>query len=150
VSSPDGAFDAGGVDVDLRSVAAAGIVLVREPSGETSCEIGRAHESGAAPLAPAPEMGAKLAFAVTVAKDGAPKLTHLELAIPGRAMLVVPPLHWDGSVAVAGEKRRGEPLTIRAHGNVGASPRSYDVEIEVETFIVDVIDRNSSAIDRDP
>jgi hypothetical protein len=149
VSSADRMFDAGRIDVDLRSLAAAGVVLVREPRSEVSCEVGVAHESGAAPLAPSPEMGTRLAFAFVVAKDGKAKLRHLELALPGHAMLVVPPLHWDGEVGLTNANKRGDAVTIRAHGEVSATPHSYNVEIEVETFIEDVIDRNSSAVEHD-
>ena len=149
VSSADRMFDAGRIDVDLRSLAAVGVVLVRELRSEVSCEVGVAHESGAAPLAPSPEMGTRLAFAFVVAKDGKTKLRHLELALPGHAMLVVPPLHWDGDVSLTNANKRGDAVTIRAHGEVSATPHSYNVEIELETFIEDVIDRNSSAVEHD-
>lgn len=147
VSTGGALGDGGRIDVDLRPLAAAGVVLVREPSGEVSCEVGVAHESGAAPLAPSPEMGTRLAFALVATREGNATLRHLELALPGRAMLVVPPLHWEGDVTMTPAKKRGEAVTIRAHGDIGATPHSYDVEIEVETFIEDVIDRNSSTLE---
>jgi hypothetical protein len=150
VSSADPAFDAGRIDIDLRSIAEAGVVLVAEHADELTCQVGVPRESGAAPLAPSPEMGARLAFAFAIARDGSASLRHHELELPGRAVLVAPPLHFDGNVVVTKARTRGDPLTITLHGKVVAAPRSYDVQIDLETFIEDVIDHSPTSPDRHP
>jgi hypothetical protein len=140
LSSLSPGVDAGKLDVDLRSLAESGVVLVTELDGEISCQVGVPRESGAAPIAPSPEMGSRLAFALAVARDDSTTLRHFEAALPGRAVLVVPPLQFDGTVAMTHARKRGEPVSITLHGTVTAAPRSYNVEIDLETFIEDAID----------
>jgi hypothetical protein len=140
LSSVSPGVDGGKLDVDLRSLAESGIVLVTEHSGEISCQVGVSRESGAAPLAPSPEMGSRFAFAFAIARDDSTSLRHFEAELPGRAVLVVPPLHFDGTVAMTHARKRGEPVSITLRGTVAAAPRPYDVEIDLETFVEDAID----------
>ena len=139
--SPPG--DAGRVAVDLRALAERGVVLVIEPAGEAVCQVGLPRELGGAPIATSPEMGPRIAFTLARARDGAARLRHLEIESPGNATLVLPPLRLEGKATMTPAGKRGDAITLRVEGKVEATPRAYEVEIELETFIEDVIDTTS-------
>jgi len=130
---------AASVEAPLRSLVAQGVVEVKH-GREISLAFGTARSLGVVPSASSPEMGLRVALALTLAEGSSPSLRHLEIDIPGKATLVVPPAQFVGTVAAARTAARGDAISVSLVGTISSVPHVYDVKLDMETFIVDVID----------
>ena len=137
-----GGDDAGAdLHVDLRD-ATRGVVVARS-SDAAVLVFGDSRYAAPTTFVPPPISAPRVGFETTLAG----KLQHLEVEIPGRAVLVFPGTPFDGTVSVTELKAsdvgsdmkptdlRGHPVQIALVGTLGA----YHVDLHVETYVRDVV-----------
>ena len=130
---------AAGVEAELLSLVANGVVEVKH-GRESSLAFGTARSLGVVPSASSPEMGVRVALTITLAEGSPPSIRHLEIDLPGKATLVVPPAQFVGAVVAARPAGRGDAIAVSLAGTISSASHVYDVKLGVETFIADVID----------
>ena len=133
-------------ETDLASDFATGAVVVtlRERS---RVEMGSIGESDAVRFAPTPNKRPRVGIAVTLdppslgSKDPPkPVLQKLEIEVPGEATLVYPGAKCDCKLTTARmERTRGGEVAIVLEGVVSMGTRGYKVNIDLSTFVRDVV-----------
>ncbi|MFO0678955.1 MAG: hypothetical protein U0169_20675 [Polyangiaceae bacterium] len=152
------------VTLNAASVASKGVAVI--VTGDVAkIEFGEAVETGTVTLAPSPSSPPRAAFVVesrsprgdgkgdaksTTKVDSVAKVERLEIAIPGDAVLVCPSAKCTFTTTkVEGSLReRGSPVKVSILGDVGPKPKDRHVEVEVSTFVRDVVDVTTPAPSR--
>ena len=69
-----------------------------------------------------------------------PVLERLELEIPGAATIVVPSASCDCRITTARvDRTRGGELALALQGTVSSGNRSYKIDVDLATFVRDVV-----------
>ena len=149
VRGDSGTPDPGTPEADLASELARGGVVVTSRE-RSRVEIGMIGESETSRIAPSPNRRARLGLAVLVEPGAAPKdpqkplLERLELEIPGEATLVYPGVRCDCLVTTARvDRTRGGEIALAIQGTISAGTRSYKLDVELTTFVRDVVSEQS-------
>ena len=128
-----------GSGAGLVSLAEGGVVTVRGKKMVT-VRLGNETELGTTSYVPPARGGAEVSLRLEGAEGGAMAVAHLELSVPGAAILVVPGVSWDGKVRVDGDlSTRGAPCRLVIDGTIGVAPRTYHLALDVQTYIRDVV-----------
>jgi hypothetical protein len=145
VKGDSGTPDPATPTADLASEFARGGVVVTSRE-RARVELGMIGESETSRIAPSPNRRARLGIAVLMepssgAKDTPkPLLERLELEIPGEATMVYPAARCDCRITTARvDRTRGGEITLALTGTITQGPRSYKIELEVATFVRDVV-----------
>ena len=145
VKGDSGTPDPPTTDADLASEFARGGVVVTSRE-RSRVELGMIGESETSHIAPSPNRRARLGLAVlldpgpTPKDPGKPLLERLELEIPGETTIVYPGAHCDCRITTARfDRERGGEIALSLTGTVGAGTRSYKIEVELATFVRDVV-----------
>jgi hypothetical protein len=152
VRGHDGTSDPTPSEVDVGGELARGVVVVTSRE-RARVELGTVGESEAARIAPVPQKRPRVGLAVLLEPGvDAPKpvLQKLELEVPGEATLV-----FTGAVGGAKceckvttarvDKARGGEVAIAVTGTIGLGTRAYKVDVEVGTFVRDVVAEQANA-----
>ena len=130
---------------DLASEFARGGVVVTSRD-RARVELGMIGESETSRIAPSPNRRARLGIAVLLEPGASPKdppralLERLELEIPGEATLVHPSARCDCQLTTTRiERTRGGELVIALTGTLTQGPRSYKIDLDLATFVRDVL-----------
>jgi hypothetical protein len=130
---------------DLASEVARGGVVVTSRE-RARVELGMIGESETSRIAPSPTRRARLGIALLLEPGAQPKdpprplLERLELEIPGEATLVYPSAKCDCRITTARiDKVRGGELAVALTGTIGQGTRNYKIEVDVTTFVRDVV-----------
>jgi hypothetical protein len=109
-------------------------------------ELGMIGESETSRMAPSPNRRARLGLAVLLEPSSNPKdppkpvLERLELEIPGAATIVVPSASCDCRITTARiDRTRGGELALALSGTVSSGNRSYKIDVDLATFVRDVV-----------
>ena len=145
VKGESGTPDPPTTDADLASEFARGGVVVTSRD-RARIELGMTGESETSRMAPSPTRRARLGIAVLLEPSSSPKdppkplLERLELEIPGEATLVHPSARCDCRIVTARiDKTRGGELSVALQGVIGSGTRSYKIDIDLSTFVRDVV-----------
>ena len=140
-----GTTDPPNTEADLASEFARGGVVVTSRD-RARIELGMIGESETSRIAPSPTRRARLGIAVLLepsasSKDGPkPLLERLELEVPGEATLVHPSARCDCRIVTARiDKTRGGEISIALQGVLGQGARSYKIDVDLATFVRDVV-----------
>ncbi|MBX3186405.1 MAG: hypothetical protein KF819_05285 [Labilithrix sp.] len=132
-------------EADLATEVARGAVVVTSRD-RARVEIGMIGESETTRIAPSPNRRPRLGIAVLLEPSPSdkeppkPLLERLELEIPGEATLVHPASRCDCRVTTARvDKTRGGEVAIALHGKIGSGSRSYEIDVDLRTFVRDVV-----------
>lgn len=130
--------DAGaGVDADLTSDVAGGVVVVTERE-RSRVEMGSLVETELAHLAAAPLRTARMSLALL--GDAKPVLQRVELIVPGEAPYVSPPAQCDCRISkVKLAPTRGAEVTFFIEGKLVSGSRAQPFALDVKTFVRDVV-----------
>jgi hypothetical protein len=130
---------------DLSSEFARGGVVVTSRD-RARVELGMIGESETSRIAPSPNRRARLGIAVLLEPSASPKdppkavLERLELEVPGEATLVYPSARCECQITTARvDRTRGGELTIGLTGTVSHGSRSYTIDVDLATFVRDVV-----------
>lgn len=132
---------------DLASDFVRGVVVVTSRTGERErmrVELGTVAESEAARIAASPQKRPRVGLAVIFEpspKDAPPAtIQKLELELPSEAPIVSPPATCDCKLSgvVAGTSRGGEVAFV-LEGTLSSGTRSYEIALDVATFVRDVV-----------
>jgi hypothetical protein len=145
VKGEAGTPDPGTTESELGSELARGGVVVTSRD-RARVELGMIGESETARLAPSPNRRARLGLAVLLEPSTNPKdppkpvLERLELEIPGAATIVVPSASCDCKITTARvDRTRGGELALALQGTVSSGNRSYKIDVDLATFVRDVV-----------
>jgi hypothetical protein len=145
VKGEAGTPDPATTESELGSELARGGVVVTSRD-RSRVELGMIGESETARMAPSPNLRARLGLAVLLEPSSNPKdppkpvLERLELEIPGAATIVVPSASCDCKITVARvDRTRGGELALALHGTVSSGNRSYTIDVDLATFVRDVV-----------
>jgi hypothetical protein len=145
VKGDSGTPDPPTTDADLASEFARGGVVVTSRE-RARVELGMIGESETSHIAPSPNRRARLGLAVLLDPGQTPKdpprplLERLELEIPGETTIVYPSARCDCHVTTARiEKTRGGELALALQGVVGSGTRNYKIDIDLATYVRDVV-----------
>ena len=123
----------------LLHSAERGVVTVRDHTAR-SVTFGQGDDLGTTGYTPPAQGGVNLSVTARVQTDGT-TVEQLELSVPGAGILVVPGVAWDGTVQVVGDTTtRGAPCHLLVKGTIGVQPQSYRLDLDVQTYIRDVVD----------
>jgi hypothetical protein len=132
-------------EADLASEVARGAVVVTSRE-RARVELGMIGESETSRIAPSPNRRARLGIAVLLEPGASPKdpakpqLERLELELPGEVTLVYPSVRCDCKLTTARvDRTRGGEVALALEGTISAGARSYKVDIDVATFVRDVV-----------
>lgn len=133
-------------EADLSTEFARGAVVVTSQT-RARVELGMLGESETTRIAPSPNRRPRLGVAIlfepgaTTTDAPKPVLERLELEVPGEATLVHP-----GSarcdckiVSARADRTRGGDVTLTLSGTISQATRSYKIEIDLATFVRDVV-----------
>lgn len=130
---------------DLASELARGGVVVTSRD-RARIELGMIGESETSRIAPSPNRRARLGIAVLMEPGATPKdapkpvLERLELEIPGQATLVHPLAKCDCRITTARvDRTRGGEIVIALTGTITLGARSYTIDVDLSTFVRDVV-----------
>ncbi len=150
VKGDSGTADPPSPEADLTTEFARGGVVVTSRE-RARVELGMIGESETSRIAPSPNRRARLGLAVllepgTTPKDPAkPLLERLELEIPGEATLVHPGARCDCRITTARvDRTRGGEIAFALRGTIGAGSRHYRIDVELGTFVRDVVSEQSA------
>jgi hypothetical protein len=145
VKGEAGTPDPATTESELGSEMARGGVVVTSRD-RARVELGMIGESETARMAPSPNRRARLGIAVLLEPSSNPKdppkpvLERLELEIPGAATIVVPTAQCDCRITTARvDRTRGGELVLAMQGTVSSGNRSYKIDVDLATFIRDVV-----------
>ncbi len=145
VKGEAGTPDPGTTESELGSELARGGVVVTSRD-RARVELGMIGESETSRMAPSPNRRARLGIAVLFEPGATPKdppkpvLERLELEIPGAATIVVPSATCDCRITTARvDRTRGGELALALQGTVSSGNRSYKVDVDLVTFVRDVV-----------
>lgn len=145
VKGDSGTPDPQATSADLSSELARGGVVVTSRD-RARVELGMIGESETSHIAPSPNRRARLGLAVLLEPSASPKeapeplLERLELEIPGEATLVYPSARCDCQITTARiDHTRGGELAIALTGTVAQGSRSYKLDVDLVTFVRDVV-----------
>lgn len=145
VKGDSGTADPPTTEADLASELARGGVVVTSRD-RARVELGMIGESETSRIAPSPNRRARLGLAVLLEPGATPKdpprplLERLELEIPGEATLVHPAARCDCRVTTARvDRHRGGEIVLALQGVVSSGPRAYRIDVELATFVRDVV-----------
>lgn len=145
VKGESGTPDPPTTEADLASEFARGAVVVTSRE-RARVEVGMLGESETSRIAPSPNRRARLGIAVLLEPPASPKdapkplLERLELEIPGEATLVYPSVRCDCRITTARvDKTRGGELVLALQGTISAGSRSYKIDVDLATFVRDVV-----------
>lgn len=148
VRGRDGTPDPNPTETDVGAELARGAVVVTSRE-RARVELGSVGESEAARIAPAPQKRPRIGVALRVDPGvDAPKptLEKLELEIPGEATLVHPGAKCDCKVTTARiDKTRGGEIAVAVKGTIGLGTRSYEIDVDLGTFVRDVVAEQANA-----
>lgn len=137
-------------EADLASELARGAVVVTSRD-RARVELGMIGESETTRMAPSPNRRPRLGVAVLfepgpTSRDAPkPLLERLELEVPGEATLVHPSARCDCRITTGRiDKTRGGEVTIALSGTVGSGTRNYKVDVELSTFVRDVVSEQAA------
>ena len=149
VKGEAGTPDPGTTEADLSTEFARGGVVVTSRE-RSRIELGMIGESETTRIAPSPNRRARLGIAMLLEPGATPKdpqkplLERLELEIPGEATLVYPGVRCDCRVTTARvDRTRGGEIALALQGTISAGPRSYRVDIDLVTFVRDVVNEQT-------
>ena len=133
-------------EADLSSEFARGGVLVTSHN-RSRVELGMLGESETTRIAPSPNRRPRVGVAVlfepgaTSTDPPKPLLERLELEIPGETTIVHPGGGRCECKITTGraDRTRGGEITIALSGTIGAGTRTYKLEIDLATFVRDVV-----------
>jgi len=133
-------------EADLATEFARGAVLVTSRD-RSRVELGMLGESETSRIAPSPNRRPRVGVAVlfepgATSKDPPkPLLERLELEVPGEATIVHPGGgRCECKITTArADRTRGGEVAIALSGTIGAGTRSYKLEIDLATFVRDVV-----------
>ncbi|MBS2015286.1 MAG: hypothetical protein JST00_20535 [Deltaproteobacteria bacterium] len=133
-------------EADLSTEFARGAVLVTSQT-RSRVELGMLGESETSRIAPSPNRRPRLGVAVlfepgaTSTDPPKPLLERLELEIPGETTIVHPGGGRCDCKITSGraDRLRGGEVALALSGTVSAGTRSYKLEIELATFVRDVV-----------
>jgi len=130
---------------DLASEVARGAVVVTSRE-RARVEVGMIGESETSRIAPSPNRRPRLGIAVLFEPGATPKdpqrpvLERLELELPGEATLVYPTAKCDCRITTARvDKTRAGEVVLALEGTIVYGPRSYKIDVDLATFIRDVV-----------
>ena len=136
-------------EADLATELARGGVVVTSRE-RSRVELGMIGESETSRIAPSPNRRPRLGLAVLLEPGPTPKdpqkalLERLELEIPGEATLVYPGVRCDCRVTTSRvERTRGGEIALAVQGTVSAGTRTYKIEVELATWVRDVVSEQS-------
>ena len=136
-------------EADLASEIARGGVVVTSRE-RSRVELGMIGESETSRIAPSPNRRPRLGLAVLLEPGPTPKdpqkalLERLELEIPGEATLVYPGVRCDCRVTTSRvERTRGGEIALAVQGTVSAGTRTYKIDVDLATFVRDVVSEQS-------
>jgi hypothetical protein len=145
VKGEAGTPDPATTESELGSELARGGVVVTSRD-RSRVELGMIGESETSRMAPSPNRRARLGLAVLLEPSSNPKdppkpvLERLELEIPGAATIVVPSASCDCTITTARvDRTRGGELALALHGTVSSGNRSYKIDVDLATFVRDVV-----------
>lgn len=148
VHGHDGTADPSPAEIDVAGELARGVVVVTSRE-RARVELGTVGESEAARIAPTPQKRTRVGVAVLLEPGGdtpKPVLQKFELEIPGEATLVHPGAKCECTVTTARiDKTRGGEVVIAVKGTIGLGTRSYKVDVELGTFVRDVVAEQAGA-----
>jgi hypothetical protein len=128
----------------LRS-AERGAVTVRSKTSQ-SVTFGQPDELGSTRYTPPAQGGADVSLQVRLTGDAA-QVERLELTVPGAGIFVVPGAAWEGTAKLVGDAAtRGAPCHLTVHGKIGVAPQTYQLDLDVQTYIRDAIDGELPAL----
>lgn len=117
-----------------------GVVLVSD-GGQVVLTVGARLHSDGTFLVPSRATQARLSVTLTSGKEGAgAKVSHLEVDVPGRAMVSLEGDHCDcvlKNVSIPGS--RGGDVRFELDGNVGSTPNAFKIHAVVKTFARDIV-----------
>lgn len=132
-------------EADLASEFARGGVVVTSRD-RARVEVGMIGESETSRIAPSPNRRARLGIAVLFEPGASPKdppkpvLERIELEVPGEATLVTPSARCDCRITTARvDRTRGGELALAVQGTLGAGNRTYKIDVDLATFVRDVV-----------
>jgi hypothetical protein len=132
-------------EADLATEFARGAVVVTSRE-RARVELGMIGESETSRIAPSPNRRARLGIAVLLEPATTPKdppkplLERLELEIPGEATLVYPGVRCDCRITTARvDRTRGGEIALALKGTISAGSRSYQLDVDLVTFVRDVV-----------
>lgn len=132
-------------EADLASEFARGGVVVTSRE-RSRVELGMIGESETSHIAPSPNRRARLGLAVLLDPGATPKdaprplLERLELEIPGEVTIVHPSARCDCKITTARiDRTRGGEVALALQGVVSSGARSYKIDVELTTFVRDVL-----------
>ena len=145
VKGDTGTPDPPTTDADLSTEFARGGVVVTSRE-RARVELGMIGESETSHIAPSPNRRARLGLAVLLDPGATPKdppkplLERLELEVPGEATIVYPPARCDCRLTASQvDRTRGGEIRLQLQGVVGAGTRSYKIDVDLATFVRDVV-----------
>lgn len=145
VKGDTGTPDPPTTDADLASELARGGVVVTSRE-RSRVELGMIGESETSRIAPSPNRRARLGVAVLLEPGPTPKdppkplLDRLELEIPGEATLVHPSARCDCTITTARvDRTRGGEIVLALQGTISLGQRSYKIDVDLGTFVRDVV-----------
>ena len=132
-------------EADLASEFARGGVVVTSRD-RARVEVGMIGESETSRIAPSPNRRARLGIAVLFEPGATPKdpprpvLERIELEVPGEATLVTPSARCDCRITTARvDRTRGGEIALAVQGTLGAGNRTYKIDVDLATFVRDVV-----------
>lgn len=141
-------------ETDLSSEFAQGGVVVTARN-RSRIELGMIGASEMARIAPSPHQRARFGLTVLLepgasSKDPPkPSLERLELEIPGEATLVHPGANCDCRFTTARiDRSRGGEVALAMQGSIGAGSRRYRIDVDIVTFVRDIVDEQKIGVGR--
>ena len=135
-------------EVDLAQDFARGVVVVTARE-RIRVELGTVVESEAARIAASPQKRPRIGVALIVEpgkKEPHPVLQKLELELPGEAPIVSPPATCDCKITTGrATATRGGEAAVAIEGTITSGGRSYAVNIDLSTFVRDIVPEAAGA-----
>lgn len=139
-------------EADLATEFARGAVLVTSRD-RSRVELGMLGESETTRIAPSPNRRPRLGIAVlfepgaTTSDPPRPLLERLELEVPGEATIVHPGGGRCECKITKGraDRTRGGEVAIALAGTISSGTRTYKIEIDLATFVRDVVSEQAGA-----
>jgi hypothetical protein len=130
-------------ETDLGREVARGVLLTEERGKFFTLQVGRALRAPGTLYVPSPTLRPRIAFTLSVAKassTGLAKVEQLEIDVPGRASYVLSGSQCDCTAAVTEfGTGRAAPIEFRIEGALGTVPKAIKFDVQVKTFVRDVI-----------